>query len=65
VRQTRGCHLAGTTAVVARKLKRNYIGIELNSDYIEIAEQRLQPVEQQHQKEVHAEQIVNKFFGDE
>ena len=32
---------AGTTAVVARKFGRNYLGIELNSTYIKIAEQRL------------------------
>lgn len=32
---------AGTTAVVARKLNRNYIGFELNPDYIKIAENRL------------------------
>lgn len=32
---------AGTTAVVARKLNRNYIGFELNADYIKIAEKRL------------------------
>src|SRR3990167_2222820 len=32
---------AGTTALVALKLKRNYIGIELNGDYIKIAEKRL------------------------
>lgn len=32
---------AGTTAVVAKKLDRNFIGIELNPDYIKIAEQRL------------------------
>jgi len=32
---------SGTTALVARKLGRNYIGIELNSDYIKIAEKRL------------------------
>jgi len=32
---------AGTTAIVARKLNRNYIGIELNSEYIDIAEKRL------------------------
>ena len=29
---------AGTTAVVARKLNRNYIGFELNPDYVKIAE---------------------------
>ena len=33
---------AGTTALVARKLNRNYIGFELNEKYIKIAEKRLQ-----------------------
>lgn len=33
---------AGTTAVVARKLNRNYLGIELNPAYIEIAERRIE-----------------------
>lgn len=33
---------SGTTAVVARKLGRNYFGIELNPDYIEIAEKRIE-----------------------
>jgi DNA modification methylase len=32
---------AGTTAVVARKLGRKYLGIELNVEYIKIAERRL------------------------
>lgn len=32
---------AGTTALVARKLNRNFIGIELNPEYIKIAEARL------------------------
>lgn len=32
---------AGTTALVARKLHRNFIGIELNPEYIKIAEKRL------------------------
>lgn len=32
---------AGTTAIVARKLDRNYIGFELNPDYIKIAENRI------------------------
>ena len=32
---------AGTTAVVARKLERNYIGFELNREYVELAEKRL------------------------
>jgi len=32
---------AGTTALVAKELGRNYVGIELNPDYIKIAEKRL------------------------
>lgn len=32
---------AGITAVVAKKLGRNYLGIELNKDYIKIAENRI------------------------
>jgi len=33
---------SGTTAVACRHLDRNYIGIEMNPDYIEVAEQRLE-----------------------
>lgn len=33
---------AGTTAMVARKLNRNYVGFELNPEYIRIAQNRLQ-----------------------
>jgi len=32
---------SGTTAVVARKLNRNYIGFELNAEYIKIAERKM------------------------
>lgn len=32
---------SGTTGVVAKKLKRNYLGIELNPEYIEIAKNRI------------------------
>ena len=35
---------SGTTGVVAKKLKRNFIGIELNADYIEIAKDRIEGV---------------------
>jgi DNA modification methylase len=33
---------AGTTCMVAKKLERNYLGIELNQKYIEIAEKRIE-----------------------
>lgn len=36
---------SGTTGYVARKYNRNYIGIELNPDYIELANQRLSNVQ--------------------
>ena len=32
---------SGTTGVVAKQLNRNYIGIEINKEYIEIAEKRI------------------------
>lgn len=32
---------SGTTGAVAKKLKRNFIGIEVNEEYIEIAQERL------------------------
>jgi DNA modification methylase len=32
---------SGTTAVVARKLNRNAIGIDLNKDYLAIAQKRI------------------------
>lgn len=32
---------AGTTAVVAKKLGRNYLGIELNPEYVKISEERI------------------------
>ena len=37
---------SGTTAVVAEKLYRRWIGIELNPEYCEIAEKRLKPLNQ-------------------
>lgn len=35
---------AGTTGVVAKKLNRRYVGIELNPEYVELAERRLDGV---------------------
>ena len=35
---------SGTTGLVAKKLKRNYIGIELNEKYIAIAEKRINSI---------------------
>jgi DNA modification methylase len=32
---------AGTTAVVARELGRNYVGVELNAEYVKMAEDRI------------------------
>ena len=32
---------SGTTGVVAKKLGRSFVGIEINADYIELAKERL------------------------
>jgi len=37
---------SGTTAIVALKQKKDYIGIELNSEYIKIANKRIKAVQQ-------------------
>jgi hypothetical protein len=37
---------AGTTGLVSRKLLRNYIGIELNQEYIDLAKKRLNKIPQ-------------------
>lgn len=36
---------SGTTAVVAKKLKRHYIGMDLNEDYVNMARRRLSEIE--------------------
>ncbi len=33
---------SGTTAVASKLMQRNYVGYEINKDYIEIANKRLQ-----------------------
>lgn len=35
---------SGTTLVVAKKLKKDFIGIELNPEYVKIAKRRLASV---------------------
>lgn len=35
---------SGATCLVAKKLQRNYIGFEINPDYIEIANKRIQEI---------------------
>jgi site-specific DNA-methyltransferase (adenine-specific) len=43
---------SGTTAIVAQRLKRNYIGIEINTDYVEYAKQRLEKNKNNHTLEL-------------
>lgn len=38
---------SGTTGIVAIKLSRNYVGSEINPDYVAIAEKRIQPIKDQ------------------
>lgn len=41
---------SGTTAVACKELNRNYIGIELDSKFVKIAEDRLNGITQQDRK---------------
>ena len=47
---------SGTTALMAKKLNRNYVGIELNQDYIIIANMRLDKLSRQSGMEMNYEQ---------
>jgi len=40
---------SGTTGVVAKKLKRNFIGFEINKKYFEIAKKRIEKTESNHE----------------
>jgi DNA modification methylase len=53
---------SGTTGLVAMKNKRKYIGCELNSDYISIAEERLKPVEVEIKNKEIAENLIENYF---
>lgn len=47
---------SGTTAVVAMENKRNFIGIELNAEYIKMAEKRISP-------QLHTKRALEEFFS--
>jgi site-specific DNA-methyltransferase (adenine-specific) len=49
---------SGTTGLVAKKLKRNFIGIELDKDYYNFACNRIRP----NVKQMFAKSIIGKFF---
>lgn len=53
---------SGTTAVVALKNGRNYLGCELNPDYAEIAKKRIEPVFQTVQDTVTNNRTASEFF---
>lgn len=53
---------SGTTASVAIKNNRNYVGIELNPEYIQLAEKRLKPVKKNKLEIQHTTKIVNKYW---
>jgi site-specific DNA-methyltransferase (adenine-specific) len=60
---------SGTTGLVSRRLNRNYIGIELNPEYIEIAEKRIKDDIMNEKVELNTYNnqkfIVPKYWADE
>ena len=53
---------AGTTGLVALENNRQYIGCEINPEYIEIAKERLKPVVNSIENEKISASIVNEYF---
>ncbi len=53
---------AGTTGLVALENNRQYIGCEINPEYIKIAEERLKPVVKNIENEKISTSIVNEYF---
>lgn len=53
---------AGTTGLVALENNRQYIGCEINAEYIEIAKERLKPVVKNIENEKISTSIVNEYF---
>ena len=56
----------GTTPAVCKKLNRNFIGFEINPDYIAIAKQRIQQIEKSTLNTQKTEnQIVSKYNNEQ
>ncbi|MDO5106175.1 site-specific DNA-methyltransferase [Capnocytophaga sp.] len=50
---------SGTTGVVAKRLKRNFVGFEINSDYFEIAKNRIDSVKS-NSKAIYSEKLLKQ-----
>ena len=55
---------AGTTALVAQKLGRHYLGSELNPEYVDLANHRLQNRLDEHQAKVNGQPHTLHMFGE-
>jgi|DEB0MinimDraft_3_1074331.scaffolds.fasta_scaffold00735_4 DNA modification methylase len=53
---------SGTTGLVSMKNNRKYLGCELNSEYIDIAKERLKPVETEIKNKEIAESLIQNYF---
>jgi len=56
----------GTTFAICKKLNRNFIGFEINPDYVAIAKQRIQQIEKSTLNTQKTEnQIVSKYNNEQ
>ena len=53
---------SGTTGRVARKLSRNFIGIELNENYINLAEQRINEPFEHKEEQIQGQMSLEDFI---